>query len=176
MKTALLLLLACGSAWSAIDYSRWSHPEGDYVIEYPSDWKRSVAMQAVNLQPPGKEGDSAVVSFERYPLGKGSPKTAKSYVKELLDPVGKIKKLDSRESVTVAGVKTDKIVLEGTKELKGPYGQTLPGPVKEVHLVVPQKGFYYDLSLRGVGKSFDQALPEFDRIAKTLKLKGAPGR
>jgi hypothetical protein len=175
MKNTLALLLALVSpAWCALDYSRWAHPAGDYVIEYPSDWKRSIAMQAVNLQPPGRAGDLVVVSFERYPLGKGSPAKPKDYIKALLDPVGLTKKLDSRGAATVAGIKADKISLEETKEIKGEYGQKLPGPMKEIHLIVPHKGFYYVLSLRGVGQAYDEAVPEFDRMSQTLKLGAAP--
>jgi hypothetical protein len=158
MKAFLALLLSsCATAWAAIDYARFAHPAGDYVLEYPSHWKRSVALQEVNLHPPGKEADSVVISFSRFPVGISSPKTPQDFIARLKDPVGRIKKLDAEETVA----------------LKGAYGQKLPGPVKEIHLVLPQEGFYYALSLRGIGKAFEKALPEFERLGKTLKLKAS---
>jgi hypothetical protein len=173
MRTAFAVLAAAlctASARAAISYTHFAHPKGDYALDYPSDWKRSLGLQAVSLRPPGRAGVGTGVALERYPFGKDSPKTPAAFIAGLKEDT--IKKVLSDQETTVAGRASRRIALEVTAELKGEYGQKLAGPRREVYIVMPaaSDGSYYVLRLAGVGRSFEQALPEFDLIAKKLVL------
>jgi hypothetical protein len=171
-----VLLLACAAANAAIGYTHFAHPKGDYALDYPSDWKRSLGGQALFLRLPGPTGKGTGVALERYPFGKGSPKSPEAFIAGLKsDP---IKKVDAESAVTVAGRKATRLSLTVTVELKGEFGEKLPGPRREVYIVLPAAadGSYFVLRLAGVGKAFDQALPEFDRIASKLVLAPALNR
>jgi len=173
MKYFLLLTAALAPAsWSAsIDSTRYAHPRGDYALTYPSDWKRSMGLQAVLVRPPGAAGRQVSVTFERYPLGKDSPATPQGFETELRADVGRIKKLDSEGPATVAGRKARRLALTTTAVLKDSYGSPLPGPRRELYMILPKEGdYYYVLKLVGVGAAFEQAVPEFDRIAAGLTL------
>ena len=128
------------------------------------------------MRPPGPTGKQVSVTLERYPLGKGSPATPASLEKELRADVGRIKKLDAEGTATVAGRKARRLALTTTAVLKTSYGETLPGPRRELYLILPKEGeYFYVLKLIGVGTAFEQAVPEFDRIAAGLTLaKPAP--
>ncbi|MBI3553234.1 MAG: hypothetical protein HY077_12130 [Elusimicrobia bacterium] len=173
MRTALALL-AClqlsAPARGAIAYTRFAHPKGEYAIEYPSDWKRSLGLQAVSLRPPGRDGVGTGVALERYPFGKDSPKDPDAFVAAL--KADTIKKIDSEKLVEAAGRKARRLALTVTAELKGQYGQKLAGPRREVYIVFSpsRDGSFYVLRLAGVGKAFEAALPEFDRVAGKLVL------
>lgn len=166
-----MTLLLSAPAWSAIAYSHFAHPKGDYLIEYPADWKRSYGIQTFSLRPPGQADATVKVSLELYPYGKNSPQTPDLYIAELIEPVGRIKRLDSRQTIIIAGIKTERLAFTETVELKGKYGEKILGPLSEVYLVLPLKDCYYVLKLQGVGESFKKALPEFERIAQKLQVK-----
>ena len=156
---------------AAIDSTRYAHPHGDYTLTYPSDWKRSMGLQALLVRPPGPAGRDASVTLESYPLGKDSPATPESFEADLRADVGRIKKLDSEGTAMVAGRKARRLALTTTAVLKTSYGVPLPGPRRELHLIFPKEGGrFYVLKLVGVGAAFEQAVPEFDRIAAGLTL------
>jgi hypothetical protein len=169
--TFAALMLAAVAASAGIDSTRFAHPRGDYAFEYPSGWKRSVGLQAVLVRPPGESGRRVSVTLERYPLGKKSPDTPEAFEAELRADVGTIKTVDSEGEASVAGRRARKLSMTTTAELKGDFGVRLPGPHKELYFILPkEKGYFYVLKLVGVGQSFDAALPEFGRIAQSLKL------
>lgn len=170
---ALAASLTGAARAAAIGYTHFAHPKGDYAIDYPSDWKRSLGLQAVSLRPPGRLGTGTGVALERYPFGKDSPKTPEAFVAEL--KADTIKKVESEKQVEVAGRKAARLALTVTAELKGDFGQKLAGPRREVYVVLPASsdGSYFVLRLAGVGAAFDAALPEFDRIAAKLVLPPA---
>ena len=174
----LTALLAPAAAFAAIDTTRYAHPRGEYALSYPSDWKRSMGLQALLMRPPGPTGRQVSVTLERYPLGKGSPATPQGFETELRADVGKIKKLDEEGAATVDGRKARRVGLTTTAALKTSYGVPLPGPRRELYLILPKEGeYYYVLKLVGVGAAFEQAVPEFDRIASGLTLaKPAPAK
>ena len=173
MRYLLLLAaaLAPAAALAAIDSTRYAHPGGAYALTYPSDWKRTMGLQALVVRPPGPAGKQASVTLERYPLGKDSPATPQGFETALRVDVGRIKKLDSEGEATVAGRKARRVALTMTANLKTSLGTPLPGPRREVYLILPKEGdYYYVLKLVGVGAAFDAALPEFDRIAAGFTL------
>lgn len=173
MRGLLLAALCLGAvrASASIDSTRFAHPRGDYAFEYPSGWKRSVGLQAVLVRPPGEAGRLASVTLERYPLGKKSPETPEAFERELRADVGKIKTVDQEGEESVSGRKAKRLQLTTTAALKGEFGVRLPGPHKELYLILPKEdGFYYVLKLVGAGEAFDAAVPEFGRIARSLKL------
>ena len=177
MKYFLLLAaaLAPTAALAAIDMTRYAHPRGDYSLTYPSDWKRSTGLQALVVRPPGPAGKQSSVTLERYPLGKDSPATPQAFETALRADVGRIKKLDSEGGIIVDGRKARRVALTMTVTLKTSLGTPLPGPRREVYLILPKEGeYYYVLKLVGVGAAFEQALPEFDRIAAGLTLAKPP--
>ncbi len=171
MRRFLALLLVSAPAWSAVGYSRFAHPRGDYALEYPSDWKRTFGIEALVMRPPGKSGENARVSLEGYPIDKKSPKDARAFAERLLAEAQKLKKVESDASATVDGVAARRITLIETVAPKGSYGQKLPGPLREVYVIVPAGGHYFVARLAGVGDTFARAAPEFDRIVGSLKLK-----
>lgn len=172
MKLLLLaVLLLPGAARAAISYSKFSHPKGDFVLEYPADWKRTFGLEAVIVRPPGKPGESARVSLEGYPIDKKSPPTADAFAQSLLDGAKGLKKVEADAATTVSGKKARRIQLIETAELKGAYNTKLPGPLREVYLIVPDGEKYFVLKLAGVGQPYLKALPEFERIASSLKLR-----
>ncbi|MBI5209369.1 MAG: hypothetical protein HY927_05280 [Elusimicrobia bacterium] len=173
MKTILLALLALGAwSWGAIGYSKYAHPRGEFLLEYPSDWKRDYGMQTVWLQPPGRD-IHVKVALELHPYGRKEAATPSAFVDELMQAVGTVKKLDAREEAKVAGRKADKLSFTETIEPKGQYGQRLPGPLQQVYYVVPvAPEWFYVLKIEGIGEPFRKTLPEFDRIAQKVELKG----
>lgn len=167
----LLAVLTAPTARAAIDSTRYAHPKGDYSLTYPSDWKRSVGLQALVVRPPGPSGKQVSVTLESYPQGKDSPATPELFETGLKADVGRIKKLDSEGPATAAGRKARRLALTTTAVLKTSYGETLPGPRRELYLILPKEGpRFFVLKLVGVGAAFEQALPEFDRIAAGLTL------
>ncbi|MBI5624255.1 MAG: hypothetical protein HY924_10780 [Elusimicrobia bacterium] len=171
MKTPLLavLLLALPAA-AAVDYAKYQHPKGDFVLEYPSDWKRYFGMQTVWLEPPARES-RAKVGLELHPYGKETAKAAE-FAEQLMKAVGEIKKLDTRAQAKVGGFPAERLAFTETLERKGPYGQKMPGPMQEVFYVVPVAAdWFYVLKLQGIGEPFKKALPEFERMAQKLVLK-----
>ncbi|MBI4677828.1 MAG: hypothetical protein HY748_09625 [Elusimicrobia bacterium] len=174
MRTIFLaaLSLACAS-WGAIGYTRYAQPKGDYVIEYPSDWRRSYGMQTVWLEPPGASS-KVKVGLELHPYGKEAA-LPEGYIAELMEKVDVVKKLDSRGEAEVAGRKAEKLAFTEVIEHKGRFGEKLPGPLREIHYVVPFSGkWFYVLKIQGIGETYDRALPEFERLAQKLELKGPP--
>ena len=156
---------------AAISYSTFAHPKGDYVIQYPSDWKRVFGIQSLGLKPQGADSSKAKISLELYPSGKKSPKTPKAFIAELLKQSKGVKKLETRGKITVAGKNAERLSLIETVPLKGEYGQILPGPMKEIYVIVRfGKKKYYVLKLEGIGNAFQNVLPEFERIVQTIKL------
>jgi hypothetical protein len=173
MKYLLLLAAALvpAAVMAAIDSTRYAHPRGDYSLTYPSDWKRSMGLQALLVRPPGPSGKQVSITLESYPLGKDSPATPEIFEKELRADVGRVKKLDSEGTATVAGRQARRLALTMTGVLKTSYGVPLPGPRRELYLILPKEGErFYVLKLIGVGAAFEQSLPEFDRIAAGLTL------
>ncbi len=167
----LTVLTLAAPAWSTIAYSRFTHPKGDYVIEYPSNWNKSYGLQTVSLRPPGLDGKTARVSLERYPLGKNTPAKPEDFEKELLSQVGTLKKLESQASVDMAGRKARRLSLSETSAIPGRQGQHLAGPLREIYFILPFSGTaYYVLKLEGIGEAFAKALPEFDLMARKLTL------
>lgn len=171
MKNLLAaLLLVPTASWAAIGYAKFTPPGSGFSFEYPSDWKRQPGMETVHLRPAGKEGASVRVAIERRPAGKNEAKTAKDYSAEL-EKLDGLKKIEKREIVEAGGRKSERLTLIETAELKDSYGQKLPGPKKETHVVVPLKKGYLVLRIEGVGAAYDRALPEFDRIVSKLTLE-----
>ena len=181
MKRCALFVLALSSAacaWAAIGYSKFVHPKGDYAVEYPSNWKKSYGLQALRLTPPGREGERVKLTIERYPLGKNSPATPEAFAKDLMDQVPGIKKLDSDTAEELGGRKARKLAFTETADLRGKTGDKLPGPMKEIYLLVPVANSYYVLKLAGIGEAFQKALPEFEHLVKTaqFEVKAAPAK
>ncbi|MBI3550695.1 MAG: hypothetical protein HY078_16790 [Elusimicrobia bacterium] len=173
-RLALFVLIAAPSlASAAIIYSKFSHPTGDYILEYPSHWRRSLGLQAVYLHPWGKLGPNALISLERYPLGKGSPQTPADFEKDVRKDVGIIKKLLSEGTIEISGVKARRLALMMSADVRK-RGKGDMGPYREVMLILPTRGeFFYVLKLAGVGQGFEKAQPEFEKIAKRLKMADA---
>lgn len=169
------LLLAAAPARAAIGYSQFKHPRGDYAFEFPADWKRSVGLQTLTLRPPGKKGELVRLSVERLPISRAEPQSASEYLTGLTNPGSRLKKVESRATVTAAGRPAERVALVETAELTGPHGEVLPGPLREVHVVVPDGKAYYVLELSGVDPEFSKALPEFERLVAGFRL-GAPGK
>lgn len=169
---ALLAALPCAAALS---YTRWAHPKGDYALEYPADWKRSVGLETLILHPPGRAGKLTTVTVEKHPLGKKEASTPASFVDQLLKDAQGLRRLDSRDAVKVAGKDAERLVFTETTPLKGKLGTMLPGPMTEVVVVVPLAKGFYALRMSGVGADFASARPEFDRLAAGLRL-GAKAR
>lgn len=166
----LLTAAAAGSAAAALDYTRWSHPKGDYSLEYPSDWKRSVGLETLILHPPGRNGKLLSLNVEKHPLNRKEAATPAAFVDELLKDAQGLRRLDSRDTVKVAGRDAERLVLTETKPLKGKLGTMLPGPMSEVVVVVPFGKGFYAVRMTGVGGDFAAARPEFDRLVAGLKL------
>ncbi len=174
---SLAVLSLVGASQGAIAYTRFIHPKGDYVIEYPSNWKKSYGLQTVSLRPPGRDGKKARISLGRYPLGKATPPGPEDFERELLTQVGKLKKLDSQAALELSGRKGRRLALTETVELTGQYGQRLAGPLREVYIILPlDASAYYVLKLEGIGEAFAGALPEFERLAQKLTLAVVQGK
>lgn len=164
----LAALLSASPAFGAIGYSAFKHPRGEYSLEYPADWKRTVGVETLALRPPGKKGDRVRLTLERRPVGKEEAPTAESYVAGLAgDP---LKKVEARARVKVAGVAAERLSLVETAELYGKHGQAFDGPLREAVVVVARRDGYLVVRLAGVGEEFAKALPEFDRLVAGLKL------
>jgi len=170
IKLLLALAVLALPAWAALDYERLEQPEGDFAFSYPTGWAPTYGFNAVGLQPPGPDGESLQVTLERCPLGD-TPPTAGAFVSALLKEKGRFRRLASRRSLTVAGTSAERIALDDTKSLRGLRGETLPGPMRHVYLVIPRKAGYYVLSMKGPAPGFNRNLPEFDRIAASLTLR-----
>jgi hypothetical protein len=179
MRRSLLTLLAlctAASASSAIGYSRFAHPKGDYAVEYPSDWKKTFGMQALRLAPPGEEGKTVKATIERYPFGKDSPATLEDFAKGLMEQTPAVKKLDSDAPADVAGRKARRLAFTETAALRTKQGDKLAGPMREIYILVPTAGAYYVLKLAGIGKAFEKALPEFEHLVKTAQFEVKPAK
>ena len=171
----LALAFAPAAASAAAAYARYAHPRGDYVLEYPSGWKRSLGLGAVELRPPGPAGERVSVTLERYPFGKDSPLTPEDFEKRLRADVGRVKRLDAEGEATAAGRKARKLALTVTAQLKDGGGAPI-APRKELYLILPKEGDgFYVLKFLGLGDAFDKNLPAFERIARHLKIP-APKR
>ena len=175
LAAVLLASAAAGSAAAALDYTRWAHPKGDYSLEYPADWKRSVGLETLILHPPGRNGKLVSLNVEKHPLGAKDAATPAAFVEALLKDAQGLRRLDSRDTVKVGGRDAERLVFTETKPLKGKLGTMLPGPMTEVVVVVPFGKAYYAARLTGVGADFAAARPEFDRLVSGLKL-GKPAR
>lgn len=171
---ALIALALCAiRADAAIAYAKHAPQGAGFALEYPSDWKRSPGLETVKLVPPGRDGKNVRVFVERWPLSKSDPKTAQAYVASLeaLEPV---KKIEKKESLVVDGRTAQRLTLVETVELKGTYGQKLPGPLRETIVVIPLKTGFLVARIEGVGKPYDRALPEFGRLVEKLDLDPSP--
>ena len=158
-------------SWGAVGYSRFSHPKGDYVVDYPADWKQSIGLQSLRLRPSGKETYRTKVSIERYPLSKGDPPTAKQFIEKLLDKSTGLKKLEARKTVKVSGRDAERLEFVETKTLKGAYDQPLPGPLREIYIVIPLQHAYYLLRLESIADAYVKTQPEFEKIAEKFQLR-----
>ncbi|MBI3564975.1 MAG: hypothetical protein HY079_07260 [Elusimicrobia bacterium] len=174
MLRALLAVLAAAAAAlpaaAALSYTRWAHPKGDYALEYPADWKRSVGLETLILHPAGRSGKLTTLTVEKHPLGKAEAATPAAFVDQLLKDAQGLRRLDSRDTVKVGGKDAERLVLTETTPLKGKLGTMLPGPMTEVVVVVPLAKGFYALRMSAVGGEFASARPEFDRLVAGLKL------
>jgi hypothetical protein len=173
MDLRLLLSLALGvaaPASAALSYQRFAHPKGDYTLEYPADWKRSVGIETLKLSPPGRTGKLLRLSVEKHPLGRGEAATPSAYIDGLLKDAQGLRSLDSRDTIKVAGRDAERLVLTDTTPLAGKLGTRLAGPMTEIVVVVPLGKGFYALRMTGVGDDFAAARPEFDRLVAGFKL------
>lgn len=173
MRILALLAALALPASAAISYARFAHPRGEFALEYPSDWKRSVGVRTLHLRPKGRAGELVRVSVEQFPLAKSDPKTAAEYTASLLKSAEGLKKVESRAAVKVAGRDAEKIVLIETAELKGKLGTKLPGPMREEVVIVPAEGGYLVLKLTGMGGGLPAARAEFERLVSGVTLGAA---
>jgi hypothetical protein len=170
VTSILAALVLAAPGWAAVDYAKYKHPKGDFVLEYPSDWKRYYGMQTLWLEPPARES-RAKVGLELHPYGKETSR-ASEYTAELVKAAEELKKLDSRAEAKVGGLAAERLAFTETLERKGAYGQKMPGPIQEVLYVVPvAPEWFYVLKLQGIGEPFVKALPEFERMAQKVLLK-----
>lgn len=174
MRALALLVLAGLSAappaLGALSYERFRHPQGDYVVAYPSDWKRSVGIETLKLRPDGAAGKLVRVSIEKHPFGSKEAATPEAFIAEMLTSAEGFKRLDARDTIKVSGKDAERLVLTETTALKGTLGTLLPGPMTEVVVVVPFGKGFYALRLTGTGGGLAAARPEFDRLVAGLKL------
>lgn len=174
MRALLLSLLLCpAGARAAMDYARFSPPNAGFTLEYPSDWKRQPGLKTVRLRPAGRDGADVRVLVELRPLDKSEPATAKGYEASLSEQQA-VKKIEKASDVDVDGRKGRRLSLLETAELKDRYGQKMPGPLKETHVIVPLKKGYLVARIEGIGAAYDRALPEFDRLVSKLALEPSP--
>lgn len=170
LLVALAFILPAGGALAAIGYSKFSHPKGDYTLEYPSDWKQSYGLQSLRLRPPGRTGSDVRVSIELFPAGKSSPKSIQDYISGLSAETA-VKKVGKPAETTVSGLRSYRLEMTETAVLSDKYGP-LPGPLREVHVLVPfEKDRYYVLKIEGLGRSYQKTLPEFERLVKNIKIR-----
>jgi hypothetical protein len=168
----LIGLVAASPCFGALSYERFAHPKGDYVLDFPSDWKRSVGMETLHLRPSGIAGKLVEVSVEKHPLGREAA-TPAEFIAALLKDAKGLRRLDARDSIQVSGRDAERLTLTETRVLKGAYNTTLPGPMTETVVVVPFGKSFYVLRLRGVGHDLVAARPEFERLVSGFKLGNA---
>jgi|SRR5579859_5378530 len=179
--TARALLAASGAllwasaAPAALAYTRFAHPRGDYSLEYPSDWTRSVGIETLKLSPPGEPGKLLRLSVEKHPIDKREAATPAAFIDGLIKESAGLRRLDSRDTIKVAGRDAERLVLTETAALAGRLGTALAGPMTEVVVVVPLAKGFYAVRMSGIGADFASARPEFDRLVSRLSL-GPGGR
>jgi hypothetical protein len=171
---AAAVLCAAAPAFSALSYSSFAHPKGEFAFEYPSNWHKSLGLEMLALRPPGRDGKTVRVTVASYPFGKDSPPTPAAYVAKLLVDAQGLKKLERRDKVKTAAGDAERLELLETKTLRGQFGTTLPGPMRQLYVVVPRGAGYLVLALEGVGDGFTRARAEFDHLVATLKLDATP--
>lgn len=164
------LAAAVTPAFGALSYERFTHPKGDYSLEYPSGWKRSVGIETLKLQPAGLAGKLLRVSIEKHPAGLKDPATPAAYIADILKSSEGLKRLDARDTIKVSGKDAERLTLTETMALKGKRGTLLPGPMTEVVVVVPFPKGFYALRLTGMGDDLAAFRSEFDRLVAGLKL------
>ncbi len=163
-------LAAVAPALGALSYERFRHPQGDYVVAYPSDWKSSVGIETLKLRPGGAAGKLVRVSIEKHPLGSQEPATPAAFIADMLKSAEGFKRLDARDTIQVSGKDAERLTLTETTALKGKLGTRLPGPMTEVVVVVPFGTGFYALRLTGMGGGLAAARPEFDRLVSGIKF------
>lgn len=165
-----VLAVAAIPASAAIDYHRFVHPKGDYALEYPSGWKRSVGMETLKLSPKGVSGKLIRISIEKHPFGTHDPATPAAFIADLLKKAEGLRRLDARDTIKVSGKDAERLVLTDTMALKDKAGTKLSGPMTEVAVAVAfQKGCYV-LRLSALSADMASARPEFDRLVSGFKL------
>ena len=170
---AAFLLTAALPLRAALDYTRYEHPRGDYSVEYPSNWKLSYGIQTVWFRPVARKDVVAKTSMARYPINKNDPVTPKDFLARIKKNAAPIKKVTAERDLTVSGLAATRLELTETVQLSRRH-QPLPGPLREVYVVLPRGGDYYVLKLEGIGAAFEEALPEFERMVGTLRLPAKP--
>ncbi|HAM35921.1 MAG TPA: hypothetical protein DEB40_08200 [Elusimicrobia bacterium] len=173
---AALTLVFATFGRAAISYSKFVHPGGDYILEYPASWRTSLGLQTLNIRPPGKDKTRVKVSMEFYPLAKEDAQTAEAFIARIKSQWTGIKKLESQAPAEVSGLKAEKIVFMETKPLRGRYGEKIAGPLKEVFYILPFGRGYYVLKLSAVADAFPRALPEFEHLLQNLQLNPPAAR
>lgn len=170
MLTLAILAASVLPAFAATATHRFVHPQGDYALEYPSSWKRSVGMEMLKLRPSGAAGKLVRISIEKHPLGAKDPATPSAFIADLLKNAQGLRRLDARDTVRVSGKDAERLTLTETMELKDESDRKLPGPLTEVVIVVAfQKGCYV-LRLSGMGADLASVRPTFNRLVSSFTL------
>lgn len=181
MNARAFLLLSAWTACAALpvraalSYERFAHPKGDYSLEYPSGWKRSVGMETLRLHPAGAAGKLLTLTVEKHPLNKKEAATPAGFIDQLLKDAQGLRHLDSRDTIKVSGKDAERLQFTETTPLKGKMGTMLAGPMTEVVVVVPFGKGFYAVRMTGIGADFASARPEYDHLVSGLTL-GAKAR
>lgn len=164
---ALLLLLGAASALAAVDSESFSHPKGDYALQYPVGWKRGYGVQSLILRP-GTKAPAVRFHIERHGAA-GDKSSPADYEKQLRSRMPSARKLLGESVASVGGKPARRLEFVETKPLKGPYKAPLAGPMREVYLVVPLEKAYYVLYWEGYGEDADRYFRDCEQIASSVR-------
>ena len=82
LHIAVLLLTANVSYGASGAHEKLTHPEGDYALTYPADWKTSWDIKTGTFAYPA--GREVHVSISRYPSHSGHPATPEAFIEEMI--------------------------------------------------------------------------------------------
>lgn len=162
----LLAVLLSAPAEGARGYSVFTHPKGEYTVEYPKDWRTIVGDETLSLRPPGRKGNQVRVLLEYRPAAESTADLVKDYVADLSDDP--LTKVVERLTQRVAGRMAERL----SRVASDAAGRREPadGPMREEIVVVPGRRGALVVRLAGVGDEYAKTLPEFERIVARLKL------